>query len=285
MAGNRFATMLHRNTNKFVVVLVYTLLEWILIALLLFNSLLSYLIYRFSSYFGLKKPCLFCSRLDHLSHSDTNACFSHARFLCDHHCAQISMLAYCYDHRKLADATHMCPECHSSRLNNHNVLLTTDRPLVHLRCSCCHAQIETDSMPKPNPIPQNQPSSESGPQAESPSAEPTSGVNTRVTNNNSNNTASIPDSNSHILHQYQLIEPDNTHLLAQATLSLRNKLISSYSTHEMDDEEFTTNSRKEIMDPFHDLIAVFGDIEDNHLEEEVMMAVDEEQDKIQGTPD
>ncbi|CAL0307651.1 unnamed protein product [Lupinus luteus] len=44
MAGNKFATMLHRNTNNMVVILVYAVLEWVLIVLLLFNSLFSYLI-------------------------------------------------------------------------------------------------------------------------------------------------------------------------------------------------------------------------------------------------
>ena len=67
MAANKFATMLHRNTNKITLVLVYAILEWILILpLLLLNSLFSYLIIKFADYFGLKRPCIWCTRIDHI---------------------------------------------------------------------------------------------------------------------------------------------------------------------------------------------------------------------------
>ncbi|KAI3926459.1 hypothetical protein MKW92_007925 [Papaver armeniacum] len=83
MTGNKFATMLHRNTHKITLILVYAILEWILIYLLLLNSLFSYLIMKFANYFGLNPPCLFCSRIDH------------------NHCNEISSLSYCSKHRKL----------------------------------------------------------------------------------------------------------------------------------------------------------------------------------------
>ncbi|KAI4386482.1 hypothetical protein MLD38_004412 [Melastoma candidum] len=53
---NKFATALHCSTNRITLLLVYALLEWILIALLLANSLFSYLILCFSDYFGLHPP-------------------------------------------------------------------------------------------------------------------------------------------------------------------------------------------------------------------------------------
>ncbi|CAL0307648.1 unnamed protein product [Lupinus luteus] len=66
MAGNKFATMLHRNTNSMVVILVYAVLEWVLILLLLFNSLFSYLMTKLAESVGLKPPCFWCSRVDHV---------------------------------------------------------------------------------------------------------------------------------------------------------------------------------------------------------------------------
>ncbi|KAF5749997.1 hypothetical protein HS088_TW03G00326 [Tripterygium wilfordii] len=66
MAAKKLATMLHRNTHKLVVVLTYAILEWILILLLFVNSIFTYLIVQFASYFSLKPPCLWCSRVDHV---------------------------------------------------------------------------------------------------------------------------------------------------------------------------------------------------------------------------
>ncbi|KAI3848335.1 hypothetical protein MKW98_005715 [Papaver atlanticum] len=98
MAGNKFATMLHRNTHKITLILVYAILEWILIYLLLLNSLFSYLIMKFANYFGLKPPCLFCSRIDHVLDSKTK---SYTDLVCENHCNEISSLSYCSKHRKL----------------------------------------------------------------------------------------------------------------------------------------------------------------------------------------
>ncbi|CBI33508.3 unnamed protein product, partial [Vitis vinifera] len=66
MAPNKFATMLHMNTHKITVILVYAVLEWLLIILLLLNSFLFYFISKFAAYFGLKPPCLWCCCCDHL---------------------------------------------------------------------------------------------------------------------------------------------------------------------------------------------------------------------------
>ncbi|MCL7022886.1 hypothetical protein MKW94_017040 [Papaver nudicaule] len=98
--GNKFATMLHRNTHKITLILVYAILEWFLIYLLLLNSLFSYLIMKFANYFGLKPPCLFCSRIDHVLDSTTKA---YTDLICENHCNEISSLSYCSKHKKLAD--------------------------------------------------------------------------------------------------------------------------------------------------------------------------------------
>ncbi|XP_022776436.1 myosin-binding protein 2 [Durio zibethinus] len=113
MAANKFATMLHKNTNRITVILVYALLEWILIVLLLLNSLFSYLIIKFADYFGLKRPCLWCTRLDHIFEPSKykNSCRD---LVCDDHAKEISELGYCSNHRKLAESQDMCEECLSS---------------------------------------------------------------------------------------------------------------------------------------------------------------------------
>lgn len=115
MAANKFATMLHRKTNKMTLILVYALLEWILIILLLLNSLFSYLITKFADYFGLKTPCLWCSRVDHIFEPGKKKKNSPREFICEVHAAEISKLGYCSNHRKLAESQDMCEDCSSSR--------------------------------------------------------------------------------------------------------------------------------------------------------------------------
>lgn len=114
MAGNKFATRLHRNTHKIIVTLVFAILEWVLIILLLLNSLFSYLITKFSNYFGLKPPCLWCSRVDHILEPGKNS-NSYRDRICDFHAAEISKLSYCSTHQKLTEPQNMCEDCLSSR--------------------------------------------------------------------------------------------------------------------------------------------------------------------------
>ncbi|CDY11550.1 BnaC06g31890D [Brassica napus] len=84
MAANRFATLIHRKTNRITLVLVYAFLEWTLISFILLNSLFSYFILRFADYFGLKRPCLLCCRLDRFF-DPSGKSPSHKDLLCDDH--------------------------------------------------------------------------------------------------------------------------------------------------------------------------------------------------------
>ncbi|KHN12470.1 hypothetical protein glysoja_018600 [Glycine soja] len=113
MAANKFATMLHRNTNKITLVLVYAILEWILIILLLLNSLFSYLIIKFADYFGLKRPCIWCTRIDHILEPGKykSSCKD---LVCEAHASEISKLGFCSNHHKLAESQDMCEDCSSS---------------------------------------------------------------------------------------------------------------------------------------------------------------------------
>ncbi|XVE74673.1 hypothetical protein DITRI_Ditri12bG0035900 [Diplodiscus trichospermus] len=113
MAANKFATMMHKNTNRITLILIYALLEWILIILLLLNSLFSYLIIKFADYFGLKRPCLWCTRLDHIFEPSKYK-NSYRDLVCDDHANEISKLGYCSNHRKLAESQDMCEDCLSS---------------------------------------------------------------------------------------------------------------------------------------------------------------------------
>ncbi|KAK4423427.1 Myosin-binding protein 2 [Sesamum alatum] len=115
MAANRFATMLHRNTNKITLILIYAVLEWVLIVLLLLNSLFSYLIIKFAEFFGLKPPCLWCTRIDHLFDPAKGGKNMHRDLLCEVHAKEVSRLGYCADHQKLVESQGMCEDCLSSR--------------------------------------------------------------------------------------------------------------------------------------------------------------------------
>ncbi|KAB2022259.1 hypothetical protein ES319_D07G196700v1 [Gossypium barbadense] len=115
-AGNKFARFLHKHTSKITVILVYAVLEWILIFLLLLNSFFTYLITKFANYFGLKPPCPWCSRVDHVLEPDfSNSSNSYRDLVCDKHGSEISKLSYCSSHGKLAETHLMCEECLASR--------------------------------------------------------------------------------------------------------------------------------------------------------------------------
>ncbi|KAK7399914.1 hypothetical protein VNO78_11110 [Psophocarpus tetragonolobus] len=171
MAANKFATMLHRNTNKITLVLVYAILEWILIILLLLNSLFSYLIIKFSDYFGLKRPCIWCTRIDHIL--EPGKFKSSCRDLvCDTHASEISKLGFCSNHHRLAESQDMCEDCSSSSQPDYVKLSQSfgffpwmkqigmiqdegadadDKAIVKveeaLRCSCCGVNLDNRFYP------------------------------------------------------------------------------------------------------------------------------------------
>ncbi|KAF8034721.1 hypothetical protein BT93_C0896 [Corymbia citriodora subsp. variegata] len=150
MAGNKFATMLHRNTHRIIAILVYAVLEWVLIAMLLLNSFYGYLISKFAGFFGLKPPCPWCCRIDRALERGKREDYSFVDEVCETHAAEISKLSYCSNHQRLAESQGMCNSCFASRpvLDTSNG--TTRTPFVStiredpcqsgddiLRCSCC----------------------------------------------------------------------------------------------------------------------------------------------------
>ncbi|XP_052205852.1 myosin-binding protein 2 [Diospyros lotus] len=154
MAANKFATMLHRNTNKMTLILIYAVLEWVLIILLLLNSLFTYLIIKFADYFGLKAPCLWCSRVDHIFEKNKSNNF-HRDLLCEVHAAEISKLGYCSGHRKLAESQDMCEDCSSSENPKNLAFFPWIKEIgmiqseghkenggMCVKCSCCGVSFE-----------------------------------------------------------------------------------------------------------------------------------------------
>lgn len=153
MDANKCANMLHMNSLKIKHTLVFAVLEWTLIILLLLNALIQYIIVKFANYFGLKPPCLWCSRIDHLM--EPKKCINiHRDHLCKAHGEEVSKLYYCSVHQKLADYQSMCEDCSSSRPDlsmkfnfvpwvkatgviHNNEGMVIENGVEGLECSCC----------------------------------------------------------------------------------------------------------------------------------------------------
>ncbi|XP_052169874.1 probable myosin-binding protein 4 [Diospyros lotus] len=103
---------LERNPRGFMNLLSFMVSEWLLIFLLFIDAALSYLLIKFARYRKLQTPCLLCSRLDHVFGNEKPEFYR--SLLCSNHRGEISSLASCNIHGKLADACGMCEECLTS---------------------------------------------------------------------------------------------------------------------------------------------------------------------------
>nr|BAK03583.1 predicted protein [Hordeum vulgare subsp. vulgare] len=148
---SRYAAALHRRTHRVTSALAYAALEWVLIALLLLNGLLSHAVARFAAYFGLRPPCLLCSRADRLfgaeEEDSADQAAGDARWLrgllCGAHAAEISGMGYCLHHRRLvADAADMCEGCLSSWKKE---MMNDAEEAGAAVCSCCKALVQITS--------------------------------------------------------------------------------------------------------------------------------------------
>uniref|UniRef100_A0A1D1YBA1 UPF0554 protein C2orf43 n=1 Tax=Anthurium amnicola TaxID=1678845 RepID=A0A1D1YBA1_9ARAE len=83
--------------------------EWLLMLLLFLDGLFSYLVTKFARYSKLQIPCLFCSRLDHILGRERPGFYK--ELICHAHKLDISSLAFCHIHQKLADVRDMCEDC------------------------------------------------------------------------------------------------------------------------------------------------------------------------------
>ncbi|CAN6465979.1 unnamed protein product [Victoria cruziana] len=151
MAGNKFATVLSRNMPRITVILVYAVLEWILIILLLLNSLFSYVIGKYASFFGLKPPCPLCCRVDHVLEPEKKEGSSYyADTVCEAHAKEISRLGYCLNHARLVEACQTCEDCSLERGCTQGSLIACvslveqvdDGDDKELKCSCCGVRLD-----------------------------------------------------------------------------------------------------------------------------------------------
>ncbi|XP_076921937.1 myosin-binding protein 2-like isoform X1 [Bidens hawaiensis] len=126
MAANKFASIVHKNTNRFTLIFMYTLLEWTLIILLLLNSIFTHFTIKFAQFFNLKPPCSWCIHLTTNPHQD----------LCQRHSKQVSDLGFCSQHSKLANFNDLCSDC------NKDSKLGFDDKSLNLKCSCCGVEFK-----------------------------------------------------------------------------------------------------------------------------------------------
>lgn len=109
-------------------VLSSAVLEWLLMFLLFLHAFYSFLVTRFARLCRLQTPCLLCSRLDHVIGDEKPGFYRD--LICDSHKSEISSLAYCHVHRKLANVNEMCEGCLVSFVTEKNSNPETYRSLV-----------------------------------------------------------------------------------------------------------------------------------------------------------
>lgn len=105
-----FGRYIEEEMGKIVHYMIFAVLEWVLIILLFFDGIISFIANEFARFFELKIPCLFCTRLDHFL-VRRNPDFYYNDSVCESHKKDVSCLAFCYSHRKLSDIRKMCESC------------------------------------------------------------------------------------------------------------------------------------------------------------------------------
>lgn len=98
-----------RNSSRLSAALSSAFSEWILIILLLIDSFCLYLATKICRSFKLQTPCLLCSRFCYLLGNEKLGFYRN--LVCDSHKLEISSLAFCHVHQKLANAREMCETC------------------------------------------------------------------------------------------------------------------------------------------------------------------------------
>ncbi|OEL23636.1 hypothetical protein BAE44_0015344, partial [Dichanthelium oligosanthes] len=136
------------------------LLEWILMLLLFIDAVYSFLVTRFARLCRLPAPCPLCSRLDHVLGNE-KPCF-YRELICKTHKSEISSLAFCRLHQKLAGAQSMCEGCCEKTSDDDKA----DEPVMDINeldsnqrnddvwnspptriCSCCGQHFKQRSVP------------------------------------------------------------------------------------------------------------------------------------------
>ncbi|XP_020597455.1 myosin-binding protein 1 isoform X2 [Phalaenopsis equestris] len=95
--------------SQFLTALSSAFFEWILILLLLIDAFCLFLVSKIFHSYKLQTPCLLCSRIGYLLGNEKLEFYRD--LVCDAHKSEISSLAFCHVHKKLADACKMCETC------------------------------------------------------------------------------------------------------------------------------------------------------------------------------
>uniref|UniRef100_A0A0D9VPW3 GTD-binding domain-containing protein n=1 Tax=Leersia perrieri TaxID=77586 RepID=A0A0D9VPW3_9ORYZ len=94
--------------QQFWPVLCHAFSECCLLIMLVVTAIVSFTATRFARIWSLWPPCILCSRLDRLLHGNT---WFSEDLICAAHRLEISNLAYCHIHKKLAHSDDICERC------------------------------------------------------------------------------------------------------------------------------------------------------------------------------
>lgn len=143
MASNDVQLLIEEKLGELPATLIYAFLELVLIVLLFLDGLISFAANEFGRFFGLKIPCLLCTRIDHvLLRRDPD--FFYKESICNTHRKEISSLGYCHVHMNLSDVQHMCANCLLSFATEKKSSAETYRSLVAILGSKLEISVERD---------------------------------------------------------------------------------------------------------------------------------------------
>nr|CAD1828025.1 unnamed protein product [Ananas comosus var. bracteatus] len=117
-----------RTAHRFSSALSSAVLEWLLMLLLFVDAVYSYIVTKFARLCQLQTPCVLCSRLDHILGNEKSGFY--LNLICKKHKSEISSLALCRAHQKLADVHELCENCLLSFATEKKSNLETYRSLV-----------------------------------------------------------------------------------------------------------------------------------------------------------
>nr|XP_043609267.1 myosin-binding protein 1-like [Erigeron canadensis] len=106
-------------TNEFMHHLSMACCEWFLMFLMFMDGALGFIASKFAHRCELQKPCMFCSRIDHVFGEKPG---SFLNLFCDKHRAEVSCLISCELHDKLADVKEMCDACFMSAMKQKQIM-------------------------------------------------------------------------------------------------------------------------------------------------------------------
>ncbi|XP_050366730.1 probable myosin-binding protein 4 [Argentina anserina] len=86
-AKGKSSADVQRNFEGFIAILTSAACEWFLIFLLLVDALLSYLLTKFAIYCDLQKPCILCSRFEHITGKESSQLYE--ELLCSNHISKL----------------------------------------------------------------------------------------------------------------------------------------------------------------------------------------------------